>query len=58
MATKKIITVSELKSQLEWLEEHGMGDYVVWYRDATSMDYRLEEGLWDTSEQYKSIALA
>ena len=58
---KKTITVSELKRQLEEYEKMGYGDAVVWYRDERSMDYQLEEGVWDCEDHPKygkSIALA
>lgn len=54
---KNQVTVSELKKQLEMLEQNGMGDYSVWYRDRDSMDYEVERGLWDICERLKSIAL-
>lgn len=43
------ITVSELKRQLEKLEELGMGDAQLWYRDEYSFDYEIEQGVWDTN---------
>ncbi len=58
---KRIITVSELKRQLEEFEKMGWGDAVVWYRDERSMDYQLEEGVWDCDDDPKygkAIALA
>ena len=42
---KTLITVKELREQLEKLEEMGMGDAQVWYRDPYSFDYSLEQGL-------------
>lgn len=53
----KQITISELKKQLEMLEQNGMGDYVVWYRDEDSVDHEMERGLWDICEKAKCVAL-
>jgi hypothetical protein len=61
---KKTITVAQLAEQLQRLMEYDpkYKDAVVWYRDEDSMDYELEEGLWDTYTDPKtgetSIALA
>ncbi len=51
------ITISELKRQLEILEENGMGDYAVWFRDEDSVDHEVEQGLWDICEKMKCVAL-
>lgn len=53
---KKQITVSELKKQLEILESMGKGDNLLWYRDETSMDWRIEEGIWDSWENHIYLA--
>jgi len=56
--------VAQLAEQLQRLMEYDpkYKDAVVWYRDEDSMDYELEEGLWDTYTDPKtgetSIALA
>ena len=61
---KKTITVAELAEQLQRLMEYDpkYKDAIVWYRDEDSMDYELEEGLYDTYTDPKtgetSIALA
>jgi len=61
---KKTITVAQLAEQLQRLMEYDpkYKDAVVWYRDEDSMDYELEEGLYDTYTDPKtgetSIALA
>ena len=47
----KQITVKELREQLERLEKMGMGDHLLWYRDEDSMDWRIEQGIWDTHEK-------
>lgn len=47
---KKQITVKELREQLERIEKIGMGDALVWYRDEGSMDWRIEEGVWDIND--------
>ena len=53
---KEKITVKELREQLERLEQLGMGDCQVWYRDQYSFDYPMEQGVWDTNE--KDVFLA
>ena len=61
---KKTITVAQLAEQLQRLMEYypEYANAVVWYRDEDSMDYELEEGLYDTYTDPKtgetSIALA
>lgn len=60
--TKKI-TVKELRDQLNRLMEYDadFADAVVWYRDADSIDWEMEEGIWDThtdKDGKKSVALA
>ena len=61
---KKTITVAQLAVQLQTLMENypEYANAVVWYRDEDSMDYELEEGLYDTYTDPKtgetSIALA
>lgn len=47
---KKQVTVKELREQLERIEEIGMGDAVVWYRDENSMDWKIERGIWDSND--------
>lgn len=55
----KNITVNELIRQLNILQELGYGESKVWFRDVDSMDYRMEEGIWDTSDPTKeNIVLA
>lgn len=55
---EKQITVKELREQLERLEAAGMGDFFVWYRDVDSIDWKMEQGLFDVCQKDKSIALA
>ena len=52
-----VITVKELREQLEKLEALGLGDCAVWYRDADSMDYPIEQGVWDISRGYNTVTL-
>lgn len=58
MFVKKNITVSELKKQLETLESLGLGEYELWFRPYDSPDYRVEEGVWDTDKESKTVAIA
>lgn len=51
------ITVSELIAKLQYMEDIGCGDYVVWFRNRDSMDEKVEQGVWDCSHGTKSIAL-
>lgn len=44
------ITVKELREQLERLENMGMGDAVVMFRDWHDIDHKVEEGVYDTCE--------
>lgn len=54
----KQLTVSELKKQLETLEDMGLGEYKLWYRTYDSHDYRVEEGIWDSCKEDKTIVIA
>jgi hypothetical protein len=45
-----MITVKELIKQLQTLEELGMGDAKVWYRDFNDIDHKITEGVYDTHE--------
>lgn len=47
---KKQITVKELREQLERMEEIGMGDALVWYRDENDTDWEIEQGIWDRND--------
>jgi hypothetical protein len=47
---EKNITVKELREQLERLENMGMGDAVVMFRDWSDIDHKVEEGVYDTCE--------
>ena len=49
----KNITVNELIRQLAIMQELGYGEAKVWFRDVDSMDYLLEEGVWDTADPTK-----
>lgn len=51
------VTVSELIAKLQYMEDVGFGDYVVWYRDSWS-DHKVEEGVWDYSHEMKTVTLA
>lgn len=51
------VTVSELIAKLQYMEDIGCGDYVVWFRNRDSMDEKVEQGVWDCSHEMKSIAL-
>jgi hypothetical protein len=46
-----MITVSELREQLERLEKLGLGDAKVWYRDLQDFDHKVLEGVYDTDEK-------
>ena len=54
----KNITVNELIRQLAVLKELGYGEATVWFRDENSMDYRFEEGVWDTDPSKENVVLA
>ena len=45
-----MITVKELREQLERLEQAGMADAVVWFRDWDNIDHKVEQGIYDTCE--------
>lgn len=47
---EKIITVKELREQLQSLENLGMGNAVVVFRDWSNIDHKVEEGIYDTCE--------
>lgn len=53
---KKIITVTELREQLERLEKMGMGNWNLYYRDYDDIDSELTEGVLDCSGE-KNIVL-
>lgn len=55
--TKGQVTVSELIAKLQFFEDIGCGDYVVWHRNSDSMDEKMEHGVWDVCHNMKSIAL-
>lgn len=46
----RTITVNELIKQLTTMQELGMGEAKVWYRDYNSMDWPIEQGVYDTHE--------
>jgi hypothetical protein len=45
-----MITVKELREQLERVENAGMGDAFVWFRDWNDFDHKVEQGIYDTHE--------
>ena len=47
---KKIITVKELREQLEKLEKAGLADAPLYYRDWDDIDNELTEGVYDACE--------
>lgn len=47
---KKIITVKELREQLEKLEKIGLADAPLYYRDWDDIDNELTEGVYDICE--------
>ena len=47
MKNDKVITVKELREQLERLEKLGCGDWAVWFRDEASCDSPVELGVID-----------
>lgn len=50
---KKIITVKELREQLEKLEKMGLADALLCFRDwRTDMDTELEEGILDLAGEF------
>lgn len=46
----KIITVKELREQLEKLEKMGLADAPLYYRDWDNNDHELTEGVYDVCE--------
>lgn len=42
-----MITIKELREQLERLEALGLADAKVWFRDWNDIDHELEEGVYD-----------
>jgi hypothetical protein len=46
----KVITVKDLREQLERLERAGMADALVWFRDWYNFDHEVAEGIVDTHE--------
>lgn len=46
----KIITVKELREQLEKLEKVGLADAPLYFRDWDDVDYELTEGVYDVCE--------
>ena len=47
---KKIITVKELREQLERLEKIGLADAPLYFRDWNDVDHELAEGVYDACE--------
>ena len=47
---RKIITVKELREQLEKLEKVGLADAPLYYRDWDGIDNELIEGVHDVCE--------
>ena len=47
---KKIITVKELREQLEKLEKIGLADAPLYYRDWDDIDNERTEGVYDSCE--------
>ena len=47
---KKIITVKELREQLEKLEKIGLADAPLYFRDWDDVDPELTEGVYDACE--------
>lgn len=52
------LTVAELKKRLEILEEHGYGDFKLWFSAWDNHDYRFTEGVWDINKKEKTVNLA
>ena len=50
MKMKKIITVKELREQLEKLEKAGLADAPLYYRDWDDIDNELTEGVCDVCD--------
>ena len=46
----KIITVKELRKQLEKLEKIGLADAPLYYRDWDDIDNELTKGVYDVCE--------
>ena len=46
-----MITVTELKKQLEVLEQLGMGHLPLTYRDWNDIDHAVEEGVYETTTE-------
>ena len=44
---KKVLTVKELKAQLETMEEMGLGDCIVLYMEENSLTWGIEQGMHD-----------
>ena len=46
----KVITVKELREQLEKLEKVGLADTPLFFRDWNDVDHELTEGVYDLCE--------
>lgn len=46
----KVITVKELREQLEKLEKAGLADAPLYFRDWNDVDHELTEGVYDVCE--------
>jgi hypothetical protein len=55
----KQITVKTLREQLERLEQAGLGEAQLWFRDWDDIDHKIEEGVFDACERngVKNIVL-
>lgn len=54
---KKIMTVTELREQLEALEQQGCGDYVIQYQDEQDMFIPIEQGIHIIDDKYKVVSI-
>lgn len=54
-----MITVKELKEQLEKLEKMGLADAKLFFRDYDDRDHLMTEGMYDycESKDYKYVVL-
>lgn len=53
----KKITVSDLRAQMERLEELGMGNWELVFMDEDGFTYEVEEGIHDTAKNKNIVIL-
>lgn len=53
----KNITITELKAQLEALEQQGYGDYAIKYQDEQDMFVPMEQGINIIDDTHKVVSI-